>query len=645
VNDFLMNTGIKVAEVADEVAFGSDACVKERFLILARESGTMAEGLRKVLEPLGKVEVIVDRLAGERAVGARCSGNGLEQDASATVYVPDAEAEGYGGLMSRSGNFSSTTAWSRAFVHLERTLEDDEAVWFVEDDVAGDMGSFAEFVGKTAARNADLSAIDLRAKRDDAHWSWWGYAEEYFEEPCRGFQPMCRLSGSLVRALLEFRRQHGTFTFHEVLFASVAGREGMSWLSWNLDAEFRHHLTRFRYRPEVMEVVGGICHPVKDPEVHAAICAALAAEFPRLTVAKCEDWSIGREDYVFLARHCRRHGIQKVAEFGPGDSTHAFLDAECRVVSYEHDLGWLRKSLDRFDGERNVELVHCPEGSVPDLAPFVPEIVFVDGPPYREGQKFSRLQACEWALETCGHLVLHDARRRGEEATLAELERRGMLVTRIPTRKGLAHVTDPTRCAKMKATTADDALARYGGGGTKGWYREDFYAWSVLFGVQDKPARVLEVGAGNGTGVCLMLDLLFTHPESEVHAIDFYDGQAGVWLRGAFEKNAVLGGHLESNRLHLYEGLSREVLAWMIAEEGYWGSFDFVHLAAPGDGPSLLADACQAWELLKPGGMMALEGFGVEIAGAAEAFLAVYAGRLRKILVGSRIVVTKHAAG
>ena len=65
-----MNTGIKVAEVADEVAFGSDACVKERFLILARESGTMAEGLRKVLEPLGKVEVIVDRLAGERAVGA-----------------------------------------------------------------------------------------------------------------------------------------------------------------------------------------------------------------------------------------------------------------------------------------------------------------------------------------------------------------------------------------------------------------------------------------------------------------------------------------------------------------------------------------------------------------------------------------------
>jgi uncharacterized HAD superfamily protein/hypoxanthine phosphoribosyltransferase len=623
-------------------ANGPPAAVRQRFLILAREAGERAESLRKVLEALGKVEVVVDRPdQGRKDADTGCSGGGPDQDDPATVWIPDGEAEGYGGLMSESGPFPRITAWSRAMVHLARTLEGDEAVWFVEDDVAGDAGSFAEFVQRTASRNADLSAIDLRRKRDDMHWPWWRYADDFFEEPCRGFQPLCRLSARLVRAVLDFRVRHGEFTFHEVLFASVARREGMSWLSWNCDAGFRHFVSRFRYRPEIREVAGGICHPVKNPAVHAAICAAPPPEFARLAAAKGEDWSIEREAYEFLARYCRRHGIRRVAEFGPGNSTCSLLDAGCRVVSYEHDFEWLQRWLDRFEGEKNVELVHCPEGALPGPPPFAPELVFVDGPPFREGQEMSRLHACEWALEVCGSFLLHDANRDGEKATLAEMERRGMQVTRIPTRKGLALVADPSRRPVRVPGTPVEAASKYVGGGGSGWFPEDWLAWSVLFGTGDKPVRVLETGAGSGAGASLMLDLLFTHLESEAHCIDLYDGEAGAAARAAFESNAGAGGH--GGRLHLYEGLSREVLAWMIAEEGYWESFDFIRLGGSASGPGLLADACQAWALLKPGGVMVFDGRTGGRAAAGEAFLGVYAGQLQKVLVGERMVVAKQA--
>jgi hypothetical protein len=347
-------------------------------------------------------------------------------------------------------------------------------------------------VQRTASRNADLSAIDLRTKRDDMHWPWWRYADDFFEEPCRGFQPLCRLSARLVRAVLDFRVRHGEFTFHEVLFASVARREGMSWLSWNCDAGFRHFVSRFRYRPEIREVAGGICHPVKNPAVHAAICAAPPPEF----------------------------------------------------------LG-------------------------------------------------------------------------------------------IPTRKGQALVADPSRRSVRVPGTPVEAASKYVGGGGSGWFPEDWLAWSVLFGRGDKPVRVLETGAGSGAGACLMLDLLFTHLESEAHCIDLYDGEAGAAARAAFESNAGAGGH--GGRLHLYEGLSREVLAWMIAEEGYWESFDFIRLGGSASGPGLLADACQAWALLKPGGVMVFDGRTGERAAAGEAFLGVYAGQLQKVLVGERMVVAKQA--
>lgn len=614
----------------------------ERILILAREAGTAAERLRKVLDPLGKVEVVVDRPEDGVRLGELGAGstNGLEQNAPATIWISDEEAEGYGGLMSKSGPFPRVTAWSRAFVHLARTLEEDEAVWFVEDDVAGNAEAFAELVRKTAAAQPDLAALALKTKHEDADWYWWGYAEEYFTDPCRGFQPLCRLSGRLVREVLNFRERHGKFTFHEVLFASVARAGGMRWLDWGGHAAFKHLFDTFRYRPELTAVRSGICHPLKDAALHEAVCAAPPAELPRMRQAKFDGRSILAEDYVFLSRHCRRYGISKVAEFGSGDSTLAFLDAGCRVACYEHDIGWLRESTQRFLGEDAVEVRHCPEGTVPEAGdwPFVPEMVFVDWPSFCPGQEMSRLQPCEWALESCGVFLLHDAKREGEQATLAEMERRGMSVTRIPTRKGLALVVDPRRRPEMVPETAEGMAERYRGETRGGWFEEDFCAWSALLREISQPVRVLETGAGAGVSLCLMLDTLFPHPASEAHGIGLYDGEAGERERQEFEANVKRSGH--AGRLHFYEGTSREALAWMIAGEGFWESFDFIHLNGGGSAGELLTDACQAWALLKSRGVLALPGNGAGKA-ATDAFLSVFGDRLDRVLDGERVAVMK----
>lgn len=255
--------------VAAGVIVSSSRPQRERFLILAREAGSATENLKRALSPLGQVEVIVDR--------PPANGDGLrpaEDDVSghSDVWISNEEAEGYGNLMGKSAVFPLISAWSRAFAHLDRTLAENEAVWFVEDDVAGDAGTFAEWVARTASLGADLSAFDLRTRWEDPGWPWWHDATVYFGDPCAGFQPLCRMSNQLVRTVLEFRRQHGTFVFHEVLFPSLVRELEMSWLDWRQEPQFSSSIGTFHYRPEVETALPGISHPVKRLEVHTAIC-------------------------------------------------------------------------------------------------------------------------------------------------------------------------------------------------------------------------------------------------------------------------------------------------------------------------------------------------------------------------------------
>ena len=131
--------------------------------------------------------------------------------------------------------------------------------------------------------------------------------------------------------------------------------------------------------------------------------------------------------------------------------------------------------------------------------------------------------------------------------------------------------------------------------------------------------RVLEIGAFDGVSANLMLDCVFPHPESEVHTIDAFlpdptTPEANATTRERFLENCKRGGH--GDRIKLYEGLSIEVLAWMIADEGYWESFDVVFIDGSHFAKDVITDAVQSWALLKTGGLLIFDDYLWETNGA-----------------------------
>lgn len=643
----MRTTGDGVAKAQEVVPDGESSAVRERFLILAREAGSMADQLREVLAPLGRVEVIVDRAP----EGAAVHGEEAKEADGGYIFYPNEEVQGYGGLMSQSSPFPTLTAWSRAMYHLSKTLEPDEAVWFVEDDVAGNTAFFEALVRETAGAGADLAAIDIRSRRSDPHWHLWGYAEPWFPEPWRAFKPLCRKSARLIRAALEFRERHGRFAFHEILFPTLANESGMRFLDWSRSPDFRRLLTCFRFRPEVDQPVAGICHPVKREPMHGLICAMKdlpppqavrpAVEgMPRFSRAGFHDGSLQPDEYVWLVRTCRRGGFRAVVEIGCGDSTLALLDAGCRVLSLEPDPAWRAHQQRKLADEKNVEFRGTAERRIAAAGslPFGPDFVLVTSSAIGGG-RVDLLEACEFGLTVVGKVLLLGTGRPGVSDLLQRMEMAGRTVRRLPTSSGAAWIL----AAGSEAGGVADGMAlaaRYRGLKTHGWYCDEFERWSVWIAA-DEQVRVLEVGASDGVSANVMLDALFPHPESEVHCIDAYDDILGLpgfaeSRRKDFAENARRGGN--EGKLHLYEGIAVEILAWMIAGEGYWESFDLIRLGDELSQAALLGAACQSWNLLKPGGVLAFAARGK----ALDGFVAAFGDQVEPFFDGASVVVRKR---
>ena len=574
---------------------------KERFLILGQQSSGATRKLREVLAPLGRTEVIVNHAT-----------NLDDGD----FWYPDALVSSYGGLMSGPAASSGITAWSRAMYHLEQDLEDEEGIWFVEDDVAGNHGFFSAFVRETAAYGADFAAIDIFPKEIDPQWEHWNTADPWFKRPWRSFKPLCRKSPRLIRAALAFRKRHGRFAFHEVLFPSLANEGGMLCLDWRRISRFRQLTPVMRVRPTLRRMVPGICHPVVDPEFHEAICSSDCSppdqiqhpelpSMPRIRKAGFEPWSIQAEEYAWTVRHCRRHGILTAVEIGCGTSTHALLDAGCRVLSLESDPRWLAHVAAKLSGEPGLEFRQTlgPEGGVTGELPFKPDLVVINGEARNLPGAPGLREIFGFGSTIADQLLVHGSHGPIVESLLQILDASGHQVSRIPSARGMAWIRIVRDSSAIPAPPDPLSHYRLEAGG---WHQTEAALWELWLAT-DHPMRVLEIGAGDGGSANLMLDLLFPNPESEVHCIGLYEPNAESPDRVEqqhqdFVANATAGAHLM--QIHLYEGHPTEVLAWMIAAEDYWESFDLVHLADGKSSTDMLSAACQSWHLLKPGGVL-----------------------------------------
>jgi predicted O-methyltransferase YrrM len=203
---------------------------------------------------------------------------------------------------------------------------------------------------------------------------------------------------------------------------------------------------------------------------------------------------------------------------------------------------------------------------------------------------------------------------------------------------------------KFDVLSGRELAGKYKGLKEWGWYLDDLEGWRDLLSTRF-PIRALEVGAFDGVSANLMLEALFRHPKSEVHCIDPYlhdptTPRVGVEVREQFLKNQKIGERGEA--IQLYEGLSVEVLAWMIANEGYWESFDFIYIDGSHLAANVITDAVMSWPLLKVGGVIAFDdyewGNGESLKApkqAIDAFEKLFAPRLELLRGGGRKIWRK----
>ena len=153
-------------------------------------------------------------------------------------------------------SFPDVTSWDTAFSKL---ADDPKDSWFIENDVRWGKLALAKLF-QLESRGEELISCKYNLRENEPDWYWWQHYAHYFPVPAKSFNPVCRLSESLVRKILQFRDQNGAFVFHELLFPSLA--------SSCFDLSNTELIgPAFRWRPEIirkeMRSKTELFHPVK----------------------------------------------------------------------------------------------------------------------------------------------------------------------------------------------------------------------------------------------------------------------------------------------------------------------------------------------------------------------------------------------
>lgn len=159
-------------------------------------------------------------------------------------------------------------------------------------------------------------------------------------------------------------------------------------------------------------------------------------------------------DIEVFKSEIERVNAKSILEFGPGDSTQAFLELGVgRIVTCEHKDKWRKVAQKRFKKEPRVE-VHAYSDTVPvvvtpDLGGERFDLALVDSPqgfyPMRKAhpgmEDCSRLNTCLFALEHAKVVLLHDAFRPLERGTLGRLNALGFNIEFVSIGKvGIARI-------------------------------------------------------------------------------------------------------------------------------------------------------------------------------------------------------------
>lgn len=148
------------------------------------------------------------------------------------------------------------------------------------------------------------------------------------------------------------------------------------------------------------------------------------------------------------------------------------------------------------------------------------------------------------------------------------------------------------------------------------WFSRSIPSWDLILKRMSQggmPLRVLEVGVFEGRSTCWLLNHYCRESDSRITVIDTFSGGVEhqeldlTTLRSLFERNIAT---VESSAVvEILEGYSSRQLANLIASGAGNPGFDFISVDASHQAPDVLADCVLSFQLLKPGGVMALDDY------------------------------------
>lgn len=215
--------------------------MKNHFKILAREEGVKTDNLKKILSPLGEVEVILDT---------------------------EGDIKGHTGMTGRWKN--NTTAWDILFKDIE-----EEYTWIIEDDVAFNKNTINSILNYFKYDKNDLISNWVHPHGECICWGWWPLVEGMLPiaTSWRSLNCFCRVSPYLIRKVKEFREKHGRYLFHEILLPSLA-RVNVDFRKMDFEECFSNKNYNWNKQIVDFSVIENdkVYHPVKSDEKHTEIC-------------------------------------------------------------------------------------------------------------------------------------------------------------------------------------------------------------------------------------------------------------------------------------------------------------------------------------------------------------------------------------
>lgn len=190
---------------------------------------------------------------------------------------------------------------------------------------------------------------------------------------------------------------------------------------------------------------------------------------------------------------------------------------------------------------------------------------------------------------------------------------------------------------------------------THDWVSAHIPAWQRLIPMMESREKFLEIGSFEGRSACWFLQNALS-PKGTLYCIDTWQGSAEFihldpstvsHAEETFHRNIEIAQRPQQ-KVKVLKDQSSRALAKLITE-GHENSFDLIYVDGSHEAPDVLTDACMAWTLLKPEGLMIFDDYIFNLQSpidkrpkvAIDMFTALFNSQLFTVVIGDQYVVSK----